>query len=133
MSLTEYYVYHHVHDGKVFYVGVGKQERAFTARSRNRNWKDFVQNIPDNLFIIKIVKRFSNKRDALDFELQEIKRLTPKTNIKDNVDVRSVTVETRVTPTLYKKVLRVASKNRWSVSDTVEEALTRITSDHESK
>lgn len=42
-------------------------------------------------------------------------------------EIRSKRISARITPTLYKKVLKVAKKKRWSVSDMVEEGLFQIT------
>lgn len=42
---------------------------------------------------------------------------------------RTVKISARITPTLYKKVLKKVKNLKWSVSDLVEEALTRIITD----
>lgn len=41
-------------------------------------------------------------------------------------EIRNLRLSARITPSLYKKVLALAKKKRWSVSDAVEEGLTRL-------
>lgn len=43
-----------------------------------------------------------------------------------NEQKRDVRLSARITANLYKKVVYKAKKMKWSISDTVEEALTRL-------
>lgn len=61
-----YYVYRHILDDEVIYIGKGNRRRA--VRFSGRPYQDLKDNI-----IVEIVKRFDNEEEALKFEEQLIK------------------------------------------------------------
>lgn len=75
----KFYVYHHIHEGEVFYVGKGKNGRILTFENRNADWRDFVDLIPQ--WEAKIVAWFESEKSAYEFEKEEIARLEPKFNL----------------------------------------------------
>lgn len=77
-----YYVYAHVDGAKVFYVGMGKNHRAFDFQdpSRGRRWKEYAKAHPG--FSVKILRTFDTKEDALAYETKKIKQLNPDGNEK---------------------------------------------------
>lgn len=75
-------VYHHIHNGKVFYVGMGRLPRPFTSDGRSTTWFNFVKYLKGD-FEIKIVGVFRLKSSANNFEMKEIKRTKAPIN-KEN-------------------------------------------------
>ncbi len=76
----DYCVYHHKHDGEVFYVGMGNRLRPFKTESRSAYWTEFVSAIGKK-HEIEIVKDFKKRSEALKYETEEINRLLPYVNI----------------------------------------------------
>lgn len=76
-----YCVYHHVCDGKVFYIGSGTMARPFTRDGRNRRWLQFVKENPN--YEIRIDGRFQDLREARIEESKQIKDQRPLCNGKD--------------------------------------------------
>jgi len=67
----QYYVYtHSTPEGSVFYVGKGKDKRAFSTSDRSLKWRDIVH--ANDGLTIKIVKRFETEDEAFDYERQLI-------------------------------------------------------------
>ena len=66
-----YYTYtHSIPDGKVFYVGKGKEGRAYSTSDRTLAWRKVVE---DNQGVtMKIVKHFENEDDAFAHEIELI-------------------------------------------------------------
>ena len=64
--IRDYYVYLHKHrtTGEVFYVGKGKDQRAYQA-ARNKKWLNYVR---DNNFDIEIPKKDLTNKEALELE-----------------------------------------------------------------
>ncbi len=79
MDLNSTYVYHHVIDGVIFYVGMGSGDRAFNNDRRSNKWWRVVNGC-NKKYKVKIVRRFESKVDARDFELSEIIRIRPVAN-----------------------------------------------------
>lgn len=81
-----FYVYEHWLDGKVFYVGKGKKDRAFLV-GRNRLWEKFTKDKIDKIEVI-IKGYFQIEEDAFDFEEHLINKYSrkgiPLTNISKN-------------------------------------------------
>lgn len=63
-----FYVYRHrrATDGRVFYVGKGKGQRAYKKSSRNRHWQNIVAK---HGFTVEIVKTFQSQECALSYEM----------------------------------------------------------------
>lgn len=82
IDVGKYYVYHHISDGKVFYVGKGRGNRAFffAKYSRGQKWFDAMAKLSKDLLTVRIVKFFESEKEAKTFEDSEIKRLLPKAN-----------------------------------------------------
>ena len=68
-----YYTYtHSIPDGKVFYVGKGKDKRVYSTSDRTLAWCKVVE---DNQGVtMKIVKHFNNEEDAFAHEIELIKQ-----------------------------------------------------------
>lgn len=79
----QYYVYHHVDDGFVFYIGMGSGGRAFdlSTHSRNKGWREYAAQIPGLVFTIRIVKIFDDTASAYAFENEQIIHYRPSGNI----------------------------------------------------
>ena len=69
----EYYVYEHIMDGKVFYVGKGKGDRAQDKNARSGYWKALVGERVDEIEIV-IRGYFIEEVDALTFEFMLINK-----------------------------------------------------------
>lgn len=70
-----FYVYHHIRKdtNEVFYVGKGKEGRAFSKSNRNKHW----HNINNKCgFTIDIISEGLSEDEAFDLEKQEIARLS---------------------------------------------------------
>ena len=69
----EYYVYEHIIDGNVFYVGKGKGNRAQDKKARSVYWRAFVGERLDEIEIV-IRGYFIEEVDALTFEFMLINK-----------------------------------------------------------
>lgn len=67
-SRFPYFVYEHLADGKVFYVGKGKGKRAEQSRSRSKQWKEIARGA--NKIQYKIV-RVEEEEDSANFYERE--------------------------------------------------------------
>lgn len=78
----EFYVYEHYYNGKLFYVGKGKNGRAWekTSGCRNNNWQTFVDAINYN-YEIRIVCAGLSEEEALAIERVLIKSKQPQCNV----------------------------------------------------
>ena len=65
----KYYVYIHLLNDEVFYVGKGKGNRAyqFNPIRRNKLWNDFVKDDFEKI-TVKIIKEFDTSKEAIAFE-----------------------------------------------------------------
>lgn len=72
-------VYHHTHNGQVFYIGVGQIDRAFNLMGRSGRWLVFVDSI-DGQYVVVIDKWFETREEALEFEQSQILKILPVTN-----------------------------------------------------
>lgn len=80
----EFYVYHHRRgdDGRVFYVGKGRGNRAFQTKSRNRRWKFIAAK---HGFTVEVVAGGLSEQQAFAFEKSEIARIG-RSNLCNNSD-----------------------------------------------
>lgn len=81
IPLNKYCVYHHKIGEFVFYVGMGKASRPFKFNDRNSRWKKFVECQNKSCIEVDIIRWFSTRKTARKFEIRELTRLTPITNI----------------------------------------------------
>lgn len=88
-----YYVYHHIIDEVVFYVGKGVSERPFEIMKRTPLWHSKVD-ANGGFFEVQLVGTFNSDKEARVFETSEIKRLKPSANQKCNGHVCIHTAET---------------------------------------
>ena len=72
--VLHYYVYLHrrVDTGEIFYVGKGRDGRAWSHRGRNRAWRAIVG---DGHFMVEQIAFFYRDKDALAFEKEAIQNL----------------------------------------------------------
>lgn len=68
---SEFYVYKHYLDGKLFYIGKGKGLRCFEFKSRGSAWKNYVDG-RENDVLVDIVRVFKSENEAFNFESNEI-------------------------------------------------------------
>ena len=79
--MDKYYVYKHTDRGKVVYIGMGVNGRAWEIYKRSPEHSEFiVKCLHKNISSIKIIKYFNNKKDAYTFEYELINKLKPKFN-----------------------------------------------------
>lgn len=71
---TVYYVYAHrkLDSGEIFYIGKGKEDRAYSIRGRNRSW---VQVVAKHGFEVCFLHTDLGESRALDLEMEEISKL----------------------------------------------------------
>lgn len=74
-----YYVYYHLLDGEVVYIGKGKSNRAWNFTTRTEKWIEVCQN-KDIEVVIKIADLTENQ--ALEIESILIKSIKPICNIQ---------------------------------------------------
>ena len=68
-----YYTYtHSIPDGKVFYVGKGKEGRVYSTSDRTLAWRKVVKDSQG--VTMKIIKHFENEEDAFAHEIELIKQ-----------------------------------------------------------
>jgi predicted GIY-YIG superfamily endonuclease len=71
---NNYYVYlHKTKEGIPFYVGKGKNKRAYSYTNRSENWNDYVNKIGD--YDIEIYKNNLSENDALELEKNLIEKI----------------------------------------------------------
>lgn len=78
-----HYVYAHKHGADIFYVGKGKNTRAFTKSGRNNKWSSFVRKINHQYDVVEL-GRFKTNDEAIDYELKMIDLYKPSCNFRDN-------------------------------------------------
>ena len=80
-----YYVYSHVYDNKVFYIGKGINQRAWknNVNCRNPDWFEFVNSINMN-YEVRIIAANMSEEEALAIESALIKVNKPYCNIMYN-------------------------------------------------
>lgn len=78
--MNAYYVYAHykANTDEIFYIGKGKNKRAWHLHSRNRYWKSIVKKYG---YSVKILKSNLNEQEAFVLEIDLIKSLKPKANL----------------------------------------------------
>lgn len=87
---NKYYVYIHIRPdtGDIFYVGKGKNKRAWAKTDRNNHWINMVNKLKENGFNydINIIKYFDNEVDAFNFEIETIKNIKKSNNLVNYTD-----------------------------------------------
>lgn len=75
-----YYVYKHVtkDSNETFYIGKGKNYRAFSTKSRNRFWKNIVEK---HEYVVEFVSKNLTEQEALNLEIEEIRKNKPRANM----------------------------------------------------
>lgn len=68
---AKHYVYHHICNGKIFYVGLGKGGRAFETKHRTEAWANYIEDNGGEYEVV-IVKRYVNRKRAAAYEKQQI-------------------------------------------------------------
>lgn len=88
LKLGSYYVYYHSVNGKIFYIGMGKNGRAWecTKGCRNHRWASFVESI-NFQYDVKIVAAELTRDEASCIEEELIKIRKPSCNIAYNEDL----------------------------------------------
>lgn len=86
---NKYYVYRHLIDGKIFYIGKGSGTRAVDLKNRSKKWNDFAGEDLD-LVEVEIIKTFDCEKEAYSYERKLIKSLRSEgvelTNVIGNND-----------------------------------------------
>ena len=79
----KYYVYSHEYNGNCFYIGKGKNGRAWASENWDRNnlWVEYVKQIGGK-YDIKIIAADINEDEALSIESVLIKKRIPICNIR---------------------------------------------------
>ena len=80
LFMNIYYVYAHItKDTKeMFYIGKGKDHRAFSKSSRNKLWKNIANK---HEYIVEFIKENLSEQEALDLEIEKIAIHSPRANI----------------------------------------------------
>ena len=107
-TIKPHYVYAHVYEGNIFYIGRGQGSRATTQKARNSIWSAFADSINYDYEVIYI-KRFKTIDAADRYEKKKIKEFHPKCNIvhTDNKPQRPIRVA---------DILRICEKMGYSMS-----------------
>ena len=79
INLYKYYVYAHSVKRKIFYVGCGKMARATHWDLRGDYWFKVVES-NNGIYKSKILGIFDKRKDALEFEAEQIHKLRPIAN-----------------------------------------------------
>lgn len=90
--MDKYCVYTHEINGVCVNIGSGKPERPYSCSNRNSTWVDTIRK-NGGVLDIKIVKWFSSRKEAYDFEMAKIKERKPICNLANAG--RIVSKETR--------------------------------------
>lgn len=72
---TKYYVYEHLIDGNVFYIGKGTRTRAVEFGGRSSLWNAIVKERFDEISV-NILANFESNSEAEDYEKRYIKRMS---------------------------------------------------------
>lgn len=75
-----FFVYAHLKNGNIFYIGKGSTVRAKNTSKRTNLWKQFYNEPGD--FHIRIMKSFESESDALRYEALMISQYSPYANQK---------------------------------------------------
>jgi len=78
--MKKFYVYAHIVEKEIVYIGCGTGSRSYNLNARSRRWKD---NVNKDELTIKILKRFSVRDDAEAYELELLKKHNPIGNTHD--------------------------------------------------
>jgi hypothetical protein len=83
----KFYVYSHEYDGVCFYIGKGKNGRAWESCESQRSelWKTFVNSLP-NKYDIKIIAADLNESEAFIVERALINKRKPICNVRNLFD-----------------------------------------------
>lgn len=83
-----YYVYAHLLNNELIYIGIGKKPRPFKIckKTRNRLWWSLIREAQkdrtkENELKVDILKLFFSKTKAMKYEAKMIKELSPKCNV----------------------------------------------------
>lgn len=79
VSLGVKYVYAHLIDDVIFYIGKGDLNRAYSYGARNKIWKSLVQ--AAGYFSVKIISEWPSDIEARANEFEQIKLHNPIANI----------------------------------------------------
>ena len=74
-----YYVYRHIRldNNKVFYIGKGSKNRAYSKQNRNQYWHNIVNSVG---YKVEILKENLSEQEAFDLEAGLIKSIKPEAN-----------------------------------------------------
>lgn len=89
MSISIHYVYAHIKNNEIVYIGKGKNERAWHTSRSSEDHREWIQeSILNGTWgsAIKILKAGLNNKEAVKLEKQLIKEYNPKYNTQ-NIDV----------------------------------------------
>lgn len=67
--MTNYYVYIHLLDNIPFYIGYGKDRRAYNLYARKRRWLEYVKDRRDDVQV-EIIRWFDTAKEAKNYEIQ---------------------------------------------------------------
>lgn len=75
-----YYVYAHLTENprEIFYIGKGKNGRAFSKRNRNKYWQNVILK---NSYIVEFIHKNLTEEEAFSLEKQAILQYSPRTNL----------------------------------------------------
>ncbi len=133
-----HYVYEHrTHNGRLFYIGKGKGERAYTKNGRNQYWHNVVNK--HGGYCVRIIEDNMTHEDALELEIAAIEfakfhgvRLVNITNGGEGTNGLKWTEERREKMVAafandnYKEKISEASRKKWSNPETrkkIQEAI----------
>jgi hypothetical protein len=79
-DLAKFYVYFHLtrDTQEIFYIGKGKEHRAFEKSSRNKYWHNIVNK---HGHVVEFVKENITEEEALSLEVELIAKYSPKANL----------------------------------------------------
>lgn len=73
-------VYAHESNSEIFYIGSGREQRAFNKTPRNKLWVEYVNNNPE--YLVKILHNNLSKEESSRLEQNLISELKPPCNVK---------------------------------------------------
>lgn len=116
-DIAKFYVYAHFDSaGTCFYIGKGKQNRAFSSYKRNSYW----QRIAKNNYTISILFDNLLESDAFKLEIELIAKYAPRANFTAG-GAGGCTVNEQTKPIMKKKVSE-KRKQWWAVKSKEEKA-----------
>jgi hypothetical protein len=122
MSKNIYYVYKHLikDTNEVFYVGRGKNNRAWDKSGRNKYWKNIVGKY---LYIVEIIKENMEIEESKKLEIELIDKLKPRANFTKGGDG---TPGYKFDPEFVKE-RNARNKNFWKNEEWVKERNSKLT------